>query len=108
MTDYWLYTPEIDEAGCVAQGDTPEEALKNAGNICGWYPDPKAEVQWYVLGEGGTMIVPNYPFRSEDECDDFCGPHAEGCDGYCDHLGHRNMCLNDAEYEAQCKEYNDG
>ena len=30
MTYYWLYVPEVDEAGCVAQGDTSEEALKNA------------------------------------------------------------------------------
>ena len=56
MADYWLYIPEEDEAGCVATGGTPEEALKNAENL-GWYPDAGAEVQWYVLGEGGTLIV---------------------------------------------------
>ena len=44
MTDYWLYVPE--------------EALKNAQKL-GWYPDAGAEVQWYVLGEGGTLIVEN-------------------------------------------------
>jgi len=56
MKSYWLYTPESDEAGCVAEGDTPEEALKHAQNL-GWYPDAGEEVQWYVLGEGGTLIV---------------------------------------------------
>jgi hypothetical protein len=55
MTDYWLYLPEKDEAGCVASGDTPEEALKNAEEM-GWFPDDGDEIQWYVLGEGGTMI----------------------------------------------------
>ena len=30
MNDYWLYIPEVDEAGCVAQGSSPEDALKNA------------------------------------------------------------------------------
>jgi len=56
MKDYWLYTPEEDEAGVVAPGDTPEEALKSAQKL-GWYPDEGAEVQWYVLGEGGTLIA---------------------------------------------------
>ena len=56
MKDYWLYTPEIDEAGCVAMGETPEEALKDAERL-GWIPEPGSEVQWYVLGEGGTLIV---------------------------------------------------
>jgi len=56
MTDYWLYVPEGDEAGCVATGNNPEEALKHAERL-GWYPDEGAEVQWYVLGEGGTLIA---------------------------------------------------
>lgn len=106
MPDYWLYTPEDDEAGCVVSASDPDEALRNAAKV-GWYPDAKAEVQWYVLGEGGTLVVPNYPFRDEDECDDFCGHHADDCDGYCDHIGHRNMCLNDAEYDGLCAEYDD-
>jgi len=57
MTYYWLYVPEVDEAGCVAQGDTPKEALKNAQDLCCWYPDAGAEVQWHMLGESGTLIV---------------------------------------------------
>lgn len=29
----------------------------------------------------------------EVECGDDCGVHAPGCDGYCDHFEHQNMCL---------------
>jgi len=56
-TDYWLYIPEVDEAGCVASGNTPEEALKNAEKV-GWFPDPGAEVQTYVLGAGCVIFAP--------------------------------------------------
>jgi len=34
------------------------------------------------------------PPIEEGECDDGCLQHAEGCDGYCDHLeGHVNACM---------------
>lgn len=104
MKYYWLYVPDEDEAGCVAPGIDANDALREAAKL-GWYPDAKAEVQWHELGAGGTLTVPNYPFRDEDECDDFCSHHSEECDGYCDHVGHRNKCLNDAEYEARCQKY---
>ena len=65
MTDYWLYVPEVDEAGCVAPGDNPEEALKNAEKL-GWLPDAGAEVQCYPLGEGTVLYVP----EDQDEGDD--------------------------------------
>ena len=57
MNDYWLYIPEVDEAGCVAQGSSPEDALKNAEKV-GFFPDPGSEVQTYVLGEGQVIYIP--------------------------------------------------
>lgn len=35
--------------------------------------------------------------RALSECDDHCGQHARGCDGYCEHLAvtHVNVCLSE-------------
>lgn len=41
--------------------------------------------------------------ESEDDdtpCDDFCGEHARGCDGYCDHMEHMNQCLGERRRAA--------
>ena len=31
------------------------------------------------------------------ECDDECAEHAEDCDGFCDHIDHKNACGGLAE-----------
>jgi hypothetical protein len=46
-----------------------------------------------------TSTVVRVELEMEDEpstdsaCGDDCGVHATGCDGYCDHIDHQNMCL---------------
>jgi len=56
MKDFWLYVPDEDEAGCVASGKTVAEALAAAKEF-GWSPKPGTEVHFYVLTNGGCLIV---------------------------------------------------
>jgi hypothetical protein len=58
MSSYWLYIPEVDEAGCVADGDSPEEALQYAQDKLNWYPDPGDEIQCYELGDATVLYMP--------------------------------------------------
>lgn len=103
MKYYWVYLPEIDESGTVLEAEDFEDAFLKGCEML--VPEAKVEVQVHELGASREFVVPNYPFTSADECNDFCSPHAEGCDGYCDHIRHRNMCLNDAEFAELQKEY---
>lgn len=64
MKHFWLYIPEVDEAGCVAQGDSPEDALENAKKL-GFYPDPGAEIQIHELGESTVIYAPKRCFICE-------------------------------------------
>jgi hypothetical protein len=46
-----------------------------------------------------------------DECDESCGEHTEDCDGFCDHLDHRNQCLpklSDLEQLAHTERFSAG
>ena len=106
MKYYWVYVPDVDEAGCVVQADSFEDAFTLGCEQLN--PDVKAEVQVHELGGSQEFIVPNYPFTEADECDEFCATHDKDCDGFCDHMGeHQNMCLSAEAFEALKQEYND-
>jgi hypothetical protein len=57
MTDkfYWVYLPEIDEAGTVVQADSFEGAFKQG--VEALYPDDGVEVQVHELGESREFRV---------------------------------------------------
>jgi hypothetical protein len=97
-TFYWVYLPEIDEAGVVVQAFDFDEAFREGCELLN--PDAGVEVQIHELGESREFLVPNHPFLDTDDCDEFCAPHADDCDGFCDHIGHRNMCMSEDEFEA--------
>jgi len=46
---YWVYLPEIDEAGCVVEANGFEAAYKKGCEDL--YPDDGVEVQVHELGE---------------------------------------------------------
>jgi len=54
---FWLYVPEVDEAGCVAPGINAEDALKEAMKV-GFHPEPGAEIQCYELGDSTVLYAP--------------------------------------------------
>jgi hypothetical protein len=56
---YWVYLPEINEAGCVVEADSLDSAFRKGCDSL--YPDDGVEVQVHELGEsqsytaGGTV-----------------------------------------------------
>ena len=60
---FWLYIPEVDEAGCVAPGFDAEDALREAKKL-GFHPDPGAEIQVYELGNQTVLYAPE---EADDE-----------------------------------------
>jgi len=73
---FWVYLPEIDEAGTVVQASSFEDAFaQGCEMLC---PDDGVEVQVHELGESREFRV------GEVECDcagcDTCGAHCKpGC-----------------------------
>lgn len=60
-------------------------------DLCIWrwyFHDGELDIQ------GGEITFPEAMKTDDDGCPDGCGiEHAPGCDGYCDHVDHKNMCL---------------
>jgi hypothetical protein len=54
MSYYWVYIPEENEAGCVVQADSFEEAFKKGCDML--YPDDGAELQVHELGASQEFI----------------------------------------------------
>lgn len=52
---YWVYLPEIDEAGTVVQADSFEDAFREGCEML--YPDDGVEVQVHELGESREFRV---------------------------------------------------
>lgn len=52
---YWVYTPEIDEAGTVVHAESFEDAFKQGCEVL--FPDAGVEVQIHELGESTSFIV---------------------------------------------------
>ena len=55
MTYYWIYLPEIDEAGTVLQAESFEDAFKRGCAVL--LPDEGVEVQVHELGESQSFIA---------------------------------------------------
>jgi hypothetical protein len=52
---FWVYIPDVDEAGCVVHAPDFEDAFRQG--IETLLPDAGVELQAHVLGESQTHIV---------------------------------------------------
>lgn len=55
MKYYWVYVPEVNEAGCVVQADSFEDAFKKGCDEI--FPDDGDEVQVHELGDSRSFVV---------------------------------------------------
>lgn len=103
---------------------SPVRAQRGAEGICvcgesiieenGFWVHTNADLDLANLDEATQSVFGNHHATpetqgvqetedDEDEetpCDDFCGEHAAGCDGYCDHEDHINQCLSERRWRA--------
>lgn len=65
---FWVYLPDVDEAGCVVQAASFEDAFHEGLSML--EPDQEVKVQVYELGEGQEFYYsPEFYYNPEEDDD---------------------------------------
>ena len=105
ITDFWTKSGSHyrrDDVANTVECIGPEPFPPHKVTVTSAYSPPTVGRRFVALWAGPgptgkgvmhTSEVVRVEPRAEQACDERCIDHAPGCDGFCDHIDHQNMCL---------------